>query len=339
MAKNTARLRDDVYAEVKRHFNDSEFVELTGICGTFAANNRFQDSLKLPLEPQSEIDKIKHSIYANPDRIKAYIERIVKSWPQAFPTPREIEAAPEAAAADPSNRGASLEAASRVIAEHRKLTPRLPLVDPRTATGETARYFRFAESLLGAVPNAVRIWAHSPYIVKLFLPYQITLQREGAGSILPIGLKTMVRIRTSRLNSAPYSLAHGLAFGRTVGLSAGELAALLANDALSSPRFSPPERAALAWAEQVVPNKAKFRDDIFEELKRHFNDAEAIELTGLCAVSNMVDLIQNALRVPLETDAEIEAMNRSPHMDPQRVKTYLETLLENWPSEFPVPAD
>ncbi len=103
--------------------------------------------------------------------------------------------------------------------------------------------------------------------------------------------------------------------------------------------FSPPQRAALAWAEQVVPNKAKFRDDVFTELKRHFDDAEAIELTGLCAVSNMVDLIQNALRVPLESDIEIDAMNRDLGMDPQRVKRYLEALLAEWPGEFPTPRD
>ena len=175
--------------------------------------------------------------------------------------------------------------------------------------------------------------------MKLFLPFHATLTREGAGSILPVKLRTMVRIRTSWLNVAPYSLAHTIAFGRCADVTERQIAALLSADASSSPVFSVPERAALAWAEQVVPNKAKFRDDVFDELKRHFDDAEAIELTGLCAVSNMVDLIQNALRVPLESDAEIDAMNREPRLDPARVKHYLEALLAEWPEEFPTPRD
>ena len=52
----------------------------------------------------------------------------------------------------------------------------------------------------------------------------------------------------------------------------------------------------------------------------------------------MVDLIQNALRVPLEPAHEIARINRSVRLDPQRLKYYLEALLVNWPREFPVPA-
>ena len=331
VAKNTARARDDVFNEVKRHFTDAEFVELTGICGTFAANNRFQDSLKLPLEPQTEIDKIKHSIHADPARIRAYIEHIVRAWPEDFPIARE-----DAAAASTETNGGSSDLPA-FVRDNRP--PRLVLLDPHTAQGETARYFDFAQQLLGTVPNAVRIWAHSPYIQKLFLPFKVTLEREGAGSILGTRLKTLVRVRTSHVNRAPYSLAHGMAFGRAAGVPDDQLAALGSGEASSSPYFSPRERAALQWAEQVVPNTAKRRDDVFSTLKAHFDDAQIIELTGLCAVSNMVDLIQNALRVPLESAAEIAAMNREVRLDPQRVKRYLERLLENWPGEFPVPAD
>ncbi len=80
--------------------------------------------------------------------------------------------------------------------------------------------------MLGAIPNAIRIWAHSPYIVKLFLPFHATLTREGAGSILPVRLRTMVRIRTSWLNAAPYALAHTMAFGRHAGVTEAQIAAL-----------------------------------------------------------------------------------------------------------------
>lgn len=336
VAKNTARTRDDIFEQVKSQFDDAEFVELTGICGTFAANNRFQDSLKLPLEPQSEIDKIKHSIFAQPDKIRLYIEHVVRAWPLEFPVPRAIAGGP---AGRPIAGSTKVGAATDLIAAHRALPRRLSLVDPGTATGEAARYFRFAELLLAHIPNAIRIWAHSPYIVKLFLPFHATLTREGAGSILPVTLRTMVRIRTSWLNAAPYSLAHTTALGRHAGVSEAQIAALLSRDASANAAFSPPERAALAWAEQVVANKAKFRDDVFDDLKRHFDDAEAIELTGLCAVSNMVDLIQNALRVPLESDSEIDAMNRELRMDPARLKRYLESLLAEWPERFPTPRD
>jgi hypothetical protein len=89
------------------------------------------------------------------------------------------------------------------------------------------------------------------------------------------------------------------------------------------------------WAEHVARNTARDRDDIVEEVRRHFDEAEIVELTGLCAVSCKVDRIQNALRIPLESDAELEALYRSPRLDPARLKRYLTEIVGNWPREFP----
>jgi alkylhydroperoxidase family enzyme len=337
MAKNTARRRDDVFEEVKQYFTDAEFVELTGVCGYFGANNRFQDSMRLPIEAQGEVDKIKVSVRADPDRIKAYIEQIVKNWPREFPEPRQDTStrptAASKAAYDSAGKAAKIASgAGRPTSSD----PRIMLLDPQSAQGETALFFRNSELLLEAVPNAIRVWAHSPYIAKLLLPQIVALQREGAGSLLPITLKSMVRIRTSHLHTAPYSLAHGTALARAAGVTEDQLAALATEDYVNSPHFSARESAALVWAEHVAPNAAKRREDIFEALKQYFSDAEIVELTGLCAVSSQLDLIQNALRVPLEPTHEIARINRSVRLDPQRLKTYLEALLVNWPREFPV---
>ncbi len=326
MAKNTARERDDIFQEVKQYFTDSEFVELTGVCGYFASNNRFQDSMRLPIEAQSEVEKIKVSVGADPVRIKAYIEQMLKNWPAEFPAPPRAASRPVA-----DNKGA----ANRGLPETAMRPPRVPLLDPQSAQGETERFFRNAELLFGAVPNAVRIWAHSPYIVKLILPLVVTLQREGAGSILPMTLKSMARIRTSHLHGAPYSLAHGTAMARAVGVTEEQLHALGTGDYADSPYFTARERAALVWAEHMAPNAAKRREDSFDALKKHFSDAEMVELTGLCALSSQLDLIQNALRVPLESALEIERMNRTVRLEPPQLRVYLGNLLAQWPREFP----
>jgi alkylhydroperoxidase family enzyme len=42
---------DDVFAEVKRHFNDREIVELTVLIGTYNMNARVLQALQLDLEP------------------------------------------------------------------------------------------------------------------------------------------------------------------------------------------------------------------------------------------------------------------------------------------------
>jgi alkylhydroperoxidase family enzyme len=67
----------------------------------------------------------------------------------------------------------------------------------------------------------------------------------------------------------------------------------------TSGRFSESERAALAYADTmtrdiVVP------DAVFDEVKKHFNDREIVELTVLIGSYNMNARVMQALRLDLE---------------------------------------
>lgn len=84
---NTARSRDDVYEQVALVFNEAEIVELTLMSGFFALFNRFTDSLRIPIEIPSEVDKIKHSLHLDPDKVKSYYETVAETWPESFPDP------------------------------------------------------------------------------------------------------------------------------------------------------------------------------------------------------------------------------------------------------------
>ena len=50
-------------------------------------NNRFVDSLHIPLEPLEHVNKIKGSIKVNPEKIRQYLENILENWPDNFPEP------------------------------------------------------------------------------------------------------------------------------------------------------------------------------------------------------------------------------------------------------------
>ena len=335
VAKNTARERDDVFEEVHKHFNDAELVELTGVCGQFASSNRFQDSLRLPIEEHGEVSKIKGSLHADSNLIKASLERLIEYWPNEFP---EASKGISDVALSMTARS-SLAATSSRAANGTAWAARVPMLDPNMAKGESARFFEASQLLFGGVSNAVRMWAHIPYVAKLIMPFQSVMEHDGAGNMLPITLKMMVLVRTGYLNSAAYSVAHRSAAGRLAGLTEDQLAALATDDCADSCHFSRRERAAVLWAEHVASNTAKRRDDVFDRLTPHFNDQEIVELTGVCAMGNQMDRIYNALRLPLESDREIEALHRTTWLDPGRLKTYVETLIAHWPKEFPVPTD
>ncbi|MFC1491886.1 carboxymuconolactone decarboxylase family protein [Nitrospinota bacterium] len=99
----------------------------------------------------------------------------------------------------------------------------------------------------------------------------------------------------------------------------------------------PREKAAVLWAEHVTNNTARNRDDVFEEVRRHFDDAEIVELTLMSGIFNMFSRFMDSLRVPVEVSAEVDKIKTSVHLDPANVKVYFESVIRNWPEEFPAP--
>lgn len=81
---------------------------------------------------------------------------------------------------------------------------RAPILDPATASGETARFFGASAQMRGRIPNSTRVWGHIPYLAKFQLPAGAVLQREGAGGYLSCRIKEMAVLKTSHVNSCNY---------------------------------------------------------------------------------------------------------------------------------------
>ncbi len=84
---NTAKDDNGIYEQVRKEFDEQEMVDLTLICSFFNFFNRVMDSLKVPVEEQEEIDKIKNSVRLDPEKVKEYLATTVKNWPLEFPDP------------------------------------------------------------------------------------------------------------------------------------------------------------------------------------------------------------------------------------------------------------
>lgn len=107
---------------------------------------------------------------------------------------------------------------------------------------------------------------------------------------------------------------------------------------MESPLLSARERAAVLWAEHVTKNTARSRDDVFAKVKEVFNDAEILELTMMSGYFNFYNRLVDSLRIPLEDQSEVDKIKRGVRMEPERIRAYLQTVLDNWPTEFPEPA-
>jgi len=65
----------------------------------------------------------------------------------------------------------------------------------------------------------------------------------------------------------------------------------------TSEHFDPAERATLAYADRMTDTPAEVPDELFAELKSHFNDKQIVELTAIIARENYRARFNHALLI------------------------------------------
>ena len=153
---------------------------------------------------------------------------------------------------------------------------------------------RLAE--LGGKPvNLYRALANQPALLAAWIEFAWSVrQRPGT----PRRLRELMIVLGAERLECEYELVHHRNLAAAYGVSREELQELAGWR--ESHRFSPPERAALAFMEAMLAGSVP--DPVAEELARHFDAAERIELTLTAGLYCMVPRVLDALRVPLETD-------------------------------------
>ncbi len=105
---------------------------------------------------------------------------------------------------------------------------------------------------------------------------------------------------------------------------------------MDSPLLTPREKSAVLWAEHVTRNTARARDDVAEEVQKHFTDAEFVELTFVISYFNMRNRYHDSLKLPNDKTEIVEDINRL-RPDPTKLKRFLQEILDHWPEAFPEP--
>jgi alkylhydroperoxidase family enzyme len=96
-------------------------------------------------------------------------------------------------------------------------------------------------------------------------------------------------------------LQHHLASSKRAGIAPEDWKALQAGD---DSRFSEKERAALAYAEKLTRDPHSVNDADFVVLKKHFNDAEIVDLHLLTGVANLTNRFTDPLGLEVEFPEE-----------------------------------
>jgi alkylhydroperoxidase family enzyme len=97
--------------------------------------------------------------------------------------------------------------------------------------------------------------------------------------------------------------------GQALGLKDEEFDALQAVDYRDSPLLDDREKAVMAWAEAMTLNTAKRDNKVWDDLKKHFSDAEIVEISLITGMFNMINRLNDSFRTELES----EEYNRRQH--------------------------
>ena len=138
----------------------------------------------------------------------------------------------------------------------------------------------------------LQIVAHSP---PMLLPYaQMSAFSQGRTQ-LPRPIRALAMQLAAHLNGCAWCLDYGAHLGGKAGVPVEKLAKVHAY--ATDPAFTPAERAALAFADEMTMVGGHVTDETFAELRRHFSEREVVELTLAVAAENFFNRMNAALGV------------------------------------------
>ncbi|MGD0513233.1 MAG: carboxymuconolactone decarboxylase family protein [Terriglobales bacterium] len=171
---------------------------------------------------------------------------------------------------------------------------RIALIEPENATPEVKEIYE--KALRGKPGNAQKALAHRPEMLKAFLPFYASVGRS-----LDRKLYEMIYLRVSFINGCHYCQQHHVASSKRVGLSAEDWRALKDGNYA---RYTDKEQAALAYAEKLTRTPHEITDADVEKLKKHFSDAEIVDLHLLVGLVNLTNRFTDPLGLEVEFPEE-----------------------------------
>jgi uncharacterized peroxidase-related enzyme len=171
---------------------------------------------------------------------------------------------------------------------------RISLIESDQASPEVKEIYE--KTLRGKPGNAQKALAHRPEMLKNFLGFYASVGRS-----LDRKLYELIYIRVSMINGCRYCLQHHIASSKRVGLTAEDWNALKQAD---YSRVTEKDRAALTYAEKLTRTPHEITDADVASLKKHFSDAEVVDLHLLVGLANLTNRFTDPLGLELEFPEE-----------------------------------
>ncbi|HEX3437663.1 MAG TPA: carboxymuconolactone decarboxylase family protein [Pseudacidobacterium sp.] len=173
-----------------------------------------------------------------------------------------------------------------------KTAPRISRKSRKEVPESTAAIFDRYMRTRGNVPNMFRTMAHRPEIFETMIAHFEAILNTGT---LPLKLKELVIVRTSQINRCEYCLGSHTQIAQKLGWSKDQVDNLPDFEVRSD--FSAAEKAALRLAEQMTLDSNRVPDELFDELRSHYDEGEIVELMASIGLFNYFNRFNNALQI------------------------------------------
>lgn len=151
----------------------------------------------------------------------------------------------------------------------------------------------------GGLLNVYKLLLHAPALAATWLDHVGAVRWK---TTLSGRLRELLVIRIAHVNGIDYVLSqHVPALALAEDVSVAECDAL--KDWRKEAAFTAAERAALAYADAMVL-ETSVPDDVFAELRRHYDERAIVEISVLIGTYLMHNRVMKALAIDLEPESQ-----------------------------------
>ncbi len=164
---------------------------------------------------------------------------------------------------------------------------------------DLARIYETFASDYGPFGNQVAVFAHVPPALRHLMSMLMELRKAKT---LPKRYLELAIVVVSKLNECHYCVTHHKPFLVVEGLSPGGVDRIL--DFKDHPEFDEVDKVVVEYTIVAWNNPNRVTDALFERMRRHFSEAQIVELTLRLTLCGFFNKFNDALRIEEEEDAQ-----------------------------------
>jgi uncharacterized peroxidase-related enzyme len=163
---------------------------------------------------------------------------------------------------------------------------------------ELAGIYREFAGNYGPFANQVAVFAHVPAALRHLMPLLMELR---AAKTLPKRALELAIVTVSQLNACDYCVAHHKPFLAVEGVSAAGADRLLAYR--DHPELDGVDKLVVEYAIAASERPNRVPEALFARLRRHFTEAQIVELTLRITLCGFFNKFNDALQIEEEPEA------------------------------------